>query len=173
MKVSIFFIIIVIVILSPSAQASLNISAFTNKSVYELGETVNITITVFNSGSTAETLFGGGFYTNDGGEDGSGGTTDYIMDDNYIWSDWHKIDTGGSGLMWMKDFQPGQTDTWVMSHGTQHMQDYPLNVGSHSIVGKAGFDLYSNPISFEVIPEPATITLLTIGAFLAGRRRRK
>jgi hypothetical protein len=30
-----------------------------------------------------------------------------------------------------------------MSHGTLQMQDYPLDVGMHSIVGKAGFDLYS------------------------------
>ena len=172
MRVSIFFIMFVIVILSLSAHASLEIYTTTNKSVYQLGETVNLSITVFNSSSTAETLFGGGIYTNDGGEDGSGGTTDYIMDDNYIWSDWHKIDTGGSGLMWMKDFQPGETKTWIMSHGTQHMQDYPLDVGSHSVVGKAGFTLYSDPVTFQVIPEPASFLLLSLGAFFAGRRRK-
>jgi hypothetical protein len=171
MRVSRFFIIIVIVILSPSAQASLNISAFTNKSVYELGETVNLSITVFNSGSTAETLMGGGKYLM---EDGSGGiiSTDYIIDDTYIWSDRYGV-TDGTGIMWMREFQPGQTDSWVMSHGTLQMQDYPLDVGMHSVVGKAGFDLYSNPISFQVIPEPTTISLLALGAFWAGKRRRR
>ena len=170
MKVSIIFLFLS-VILSSSAKASLDISAVTNKSIYELGETVNITISVFNSGSTAETLMGGGKYLM---EDGSGGimSTDYIIDDTYIWSDRYKV-IDGTGVMWMKEFQPGQTQTWVMSHGSQQMQDYPLNAGTHSIVGKAGFNLYSNPVSFEVIPEPTTLSLLALGAFFAGRRRRR
>ena len=165
------FVLFVIGTISLSAQASFSISAFTNKPVYELGETVNITITVVNSGLTAATLMGGGKYLM---EDGSGGimSTDYIIDDAYIWSDRYKV-IDGTGVMWMKEFQPGQTQTWVMSHGSQQMQDYPLNAGTHSIVGKAGFDLYSNPVSFAVIPEPTTLSLLALGAFFAGRRRRR
>ena len=169
MRVSTFFIMFVIVILSLSAQASLGIYATTDKSVYQLGETVNITITVSNFGSTVETLMGGGTYLM---EDGSGGiiSTDYIIDDTYIWSDWYKV-INGSGLMWMREFQPGETDSWVMSHGTHQMQDYPLDVGSHSVVGKAGFTLFSDPVIFYVTPEPATLSLLAFGGLLLRKRK--
>jgi len=133
----------------PITNATLEISVATDKAVYQLDETVDISITVVNSGSISETLYGGFYFTT------------YIMDGVYDWAN-----RSGPQVVLETTFLPGELKTWEMSHGFNEMQDYPLTLGTHSVVGGAGFTLLSSPVDFQVVPEPATVLFLSIGTLL-------
>jgi hypothetical protein len=145
---SIFFVLAVY------AQATLEISVATDKTAYQIGENVDIFISVFNSGSTSEKLYGGFYFTT------------YIMDGVYDWADRYQ-----PMVILTITFLPGETRTWEMTHGFDEMQAYPLNIGNHSVVGGAG-SLRSIPVEFQVVPEPATLSLLALGVFLLGRKKK-
>ena len=127
----------------------------TDKPVYQLGETVGISITVFNSSATPETLYGGFYFTT------------YFMDGIYNWA----VGRSGPEVILHTTFQPGESKTWEMAHGFDELQKFPLAVGTHSVVGGAGFTLLSEPVGFQVIPEPATLSLFGIGFFLLRKKR--
>lgn len=133
----------------PITNATLEISVATNKAVYQLDEMVDISIAVVNSGSTSETLYGGYYFTT------------YVMDGVYDWAN-----RSGPQVVLEITFLPGELKTWEMSHGFNEMQDYPLTLGTHSVVGGAGFTLLSTPVDFQVVPEPATVLFLSIGTLL-------
>jgi hypothetical protein len=137
------------------AGASLQISVATDKPVYQINETVGISITVSNSGSTSETLYGGFYFTT------------YIMDGIYNWA----VGRSGPDVVLSITILPGQSKTWDMSHGLYELQEYPLVVGSHSVVGGAGYTLLSSPVEFQVVPEPVTISLLAFGFLLLRRKK--
>lgn len=130
-------------------NAALEISVATNKAMYQLDETVDISIAVVNSGSTSETLYGGYYFTT------------YIIDGVYDWAN-----RSAPPVVLETTFLPGELKTWEMSHGFNEMQDYPLTVGTHSVVGGAGFTLLTSPVDFQVVPEPATVLFLSIGTLL-------
>lgn len=137
------------------ASASLQISVTTDKPVYQMGETINVSITVINSGSTSEKLYGGYYFTT------------YIIDDAYNWAD-----RFAPQVILQTTFQPGETKMWEMAHEINEWQEYPLTVGMHSLVGGAGFTLLSDPVEFEVIPEPTSILLLGAGLISLRKNNR-
>lgn len=140
--------------ITATTNAALQISIATDKSIYQIGETIGISITVFNSGTTFETLYGGFYFTT------------YIMDGVYDWAD-----RSGPQVVIHTTFLPGETKRWEMAHGFYEWQAYPLAVGTHSIVGGAGFTLLSEPVEFQVIPEPVTLLLFGVGVVLFIRKR--
>ncbi len=62
--------------------------------------------------------------------------------------------------------------TWQLTHGYHEMELYPLEIGAHTVVGEVVGYGYSSTVQFQVIPEPATILLLTLGGLLLTGRRR-
>ncbi len=63
-----------------------------------------------------------------------------------------------------------------MTHGSYEMQEYPLTVGMHTVIGEVLAveligDGKSIPVEFEVVPEPATFVLLGIGGLLLRKRK--
>jgi len=154
MKLNIIFISVVFAaFLSFQVYASFEISVTTDKESYQLGESVDISISVFNSASTSETLWGGFYFTT------------YIMDGIYDWAD-----RPAPHVVRQLTFLPEETKTWEMSHGFNEMQVYPLTIGTHSVIGGAGYSLRSAPVEFQVIPEPATLFLLTLGTVLLRKK---
>jgi hypothetical protein len=145
--------LIIFFVLAVCAQATLEISVATDKTAYQPGENVDIFIRVFNSGSTSENLYSGFYFTT------------YIMDGVYDWAD-----RSQPMVIVTVTLLPVETRTWEMTHGFNEMQTYPLDIGTHSVVGGAG-SLRSMPVEFQVVPEPAALSLLALGVFLLGRKR--
>lgn len=145
---------ILFLVMISAANATLQISVATDKQTYQAGETVGISITVSNPGTTSEILYGGFYFTT------------YIMDGVYDWAD-----RSAPQIILQTTFQPGETKIWQMSHGYNEWQEYPLTVGTHSVVGGAGFTLLSEPVEFQVIPEPITFSLVGIGILLLRMKR--
>ena len=60
---------------------------------------------------------------------------------------------------------PYATRTWERIHGSDELLEYPLEVGRHSVVGMLYVqdNYFTEPVEFEVIPEPSTFLLFTFG----------
>jgi hypothetical protein len=155
MKTIIFAIALAVLVLGTSSLAeatiepNLSIIVATDKLTYELGEYVTIYITGYNVGSETITL---GF--------GTLSQASYLMDDVYDWYA-HHYHYGGVSY---RVIEPGEDYTWTLVHDSVDIGYYPLTVGTHSVKGEVVDYGYSPLVEFEVIPEPATLLLLTMGA---------
>jgi len=159
MKVNIFFIVLV-VILSLPAYASLEISVVTDKEVYQLGETVEVYVSLYNPTPDPVTL-----------TYGSSLVATYLMDQSYYWH----TNVIALDVILHKTIQPDQTLMWQLDHEEHHQAYYPLGVGYHSVQGGSmAWQLngqLSEPFEFQVVPEPTTLSLLSLGAVLLKRKR--
>jgi hypothetical protein len=136
-----------------------DVSVATNKPVYELGEDVVVFVIAYNPNPEPITLTGGFYFTS------------YIMDGVYDWAEGRSAPQ----VIVHVTINPRDSVTWDLTHGSYEMQEYPLTVGMHTVVGEVLAveligDGKSTPVEFEVIPEPSTILLIVIG-FVAVRTR--
>lgn len=136
---------------------AVNISTLTDKESYLLGEEVVVSVTAYNPDPNPATL---NFATSL--------EASYLMDDVYDWSDGKFFTQFGRQLI----IDPYGSYTWQLAHGSTEMEAYPLEIGAHTVVGEVVGYGNSSTVQFQVIPEPATILLLTLGGlFLTSRRR--
>lgn len=136
-------------ILAGSSGATLiEVSVETDKDVYQLGEDVTVFVTAYNPNQESVIL---GF--------GSSLTSTYLMDGHFDWSEGKVFVPSGSLLT----IQANESFTWNRTHGIRERELYALDVGVHSVVGEVVGHGQSDAISFEVIPEPATLLLLLVG----------
>ena len=125
-----------------------DVSVATDKASYSLGEEVVVSVTAYNPNPEPVTL---GFPTSL--------QVSYLMDGVFNLSDhmvFTPIPTG-------RIIQPYDSYSWNLSHDSHAMTIYPLDVGTHTVVGEVVGYGQSAPLQFEVIPEPSSISLLAIG----------
>lgn len=149
-----------LIVLSFSAHATLQITVDTDKDVYQVGENVHVYVTAYNPTSESIKLT---FFTSI--------ESSYVIDATYNWAH-HQINTPFSHSIMLN---PYTSKTWEFTHGISEQHDYFLNVGSHSVIGQVGAmelsDINSLPSDFMVVPEPATLSLLCLGFLLKHRSK--
>jgi hypothetical protein len=149
----IIIILLLVLGLTETAKSSIvDISVSTDKATYSLDEDVVVSITACNPNSEPVTLTGGFYFAS------------YIMDDVYDWVEGRSAPQ----VIQKLTIDPGDSITWDLTHGSYEMQEYPLTLGKHMVVGEVlAIELIgdgkSAPVEFDVVPEPATILLLTLG----------
>jgi LEA14-like dessication related protein len=161
LEIKIAFILAAIMLFATGVvQATIvDITAATNKPVYELGEEVVVFVIAYNPNPEPITLTGGFYFAS------------YIMDGVYDWAE----GKSAPEVILHVTINPRDYVTWDLTHGSYEMQEWPLTVGMHTVVGEVLAvqligDGRSTPVQFEVIPEPSTILLIVIG-FIAFRAR--
>ena len=97
------------------------------------------------------------------------------MDESFDWSQ-HQT---GLPAIFSFTFAPSQSHSWDMVHALYERNIYPLSLGLHSVVGELFVYvpedeppfilLVSDPLEFEVIPEPATFLLFAVGVLCFRR----
>ena len=160
-EIKIAFILAAIMLFATGVvQATIvDITAATNKPVYELGEEVVVFVIAYNPNPEPITLTGGFYFAS------------YIMDGVYDWAE----GKSAPEVILHVTINPRDYVTWDLTHGSYEMQEWPLTVGMHTVVGEVLAvqligDGRSTSVQFEVIPEPSTILLILIG-FVAVRAR--
>ncbi len=133
-----------------------DISVATDKEIYQLNEEVTVVVTAYNPNQEPVTL---GFP--------SALTTTYLMDGVFNWSEGKVFAPSGLQLT----IEAHEFATWELTHGSKEMGLYALDVGVHSVVGEVVGYGQSEAVEFEVIPEPATILILSFGVFWARKKR--
>ena len=151
-------IILILVLFEVTKVAAVNISTITDKESYLLGEEVVVSVTAYNPDPNPVTL---NFATSL--------QASYLMDSVYDWSDGKFFIQFGRQLT----IDPYGSYTWDLIHGHYEMELYPLDIGTHTVVGEVVGYGNSSTVQFRVIPEPAMILLLTLGGLLLINRRRK
>ena len=145
---------LIFVLCGMTEATAVNISTITDKESYLLGEEVVVSIIAYNPEPNPVTL-----------SFGSSLQASYLMDDVYDWS---------NGKIFLqalsqRTIDPCGSYTWNLIHGHYEMESYPLDVGTHAIVGEVVGYGYSSKVQLEVIPEPATIILLGLGGLALVR----
>ena len=149
--------VLILVLFGMTKATAVNISTITDKETYLLGEEVVVSVTAYNPDPDPVTL---NFV--------SSLQASYLMDDVYDWTEGKFFTQLGSQLT----IDPYGSYTWDLTHGHSEMELYPLDVGTHTVRGEVVGYGYSSPVQFEVVPEPATILLFTLGSLFLTRRRR-
>ena len=151
-------LIALIFVLCWMAEATaINISTITDKGSYSLAEEVVVSVTAYNPDPNPVTL---SFATSL--------EASYLMDDVYDWTEGKFFTQFGRQIT----IDPYDSYTWDLTHGYHEMELYPLDVGTHTVRGEVVGYGYSSTVQFQVIPEPATLLLLTLGGLLLTNRRR-
>jgi len=150
--------ILILVSFGITEATAVIISTTTDKDAYLLGEQVVVSVTTYNPDPNPVTLI---FC--------SSLEASYLMDDVYDWTEGKVFTQLGRQLT----IDPYDSYTWDLPHGHREMELYPLDVGTHTVRGEVVGYGFSSTIQFEVVPEPATILLLTLGSLLLTKRRRK
>ncbi len=143
----------------------LDVNVATDKPIYSVGEDITVTVTAYNPNDYAVML-----------EFFSTLQASYIMDSGYDWSVEKPFDIMPPEVI----IGPGSSFDWTLAHDdSSWFGGYDLSVGTHSVVGalqpvsvgSGEYTYYSQPVEFEVIPEPATFGVLLLGGLAAVRRR--
>lgn len=136
---------------------TVEISVATDKPTYQLGETVNVSVIAHNPNPQPVTLsFGNSL------------NAKYLMDNVFDWTQ------GKVFIQIVTEVTIGSGDShvWNLKHGSSERAIYPLNCGTHTIVGEVVGYGQTSPIMFEVVPEPATAALLAAGALMTFAKRK-
>ena len=148
---------LIFVLCGMTKATAVNISTITDKESYLLGEEVVVSVIAYNPDPNPVNL---NFATSL--------EASYLMDDVYDWTEGKFFTQFGRQLT----IDPYGSYTWDLKHGPGEMGIYPLDVGVHTVVGEVVGYGYSSTVQFQVIPEPATILLLTLsGLFLTNHLR--
>ncbi len=139
--------------------AEIEVTVSTDKTVYDYLEPISVSVTATNPNDYTVTL-----------EWPTSGQAAYIMDDTYD----HRAYIGVLPVFTYRDIAAHESYTWTYDHLFDY---YTPGVGEHFVTGVVIYDGIndgdqSDPFSFEVVPEPGTLSLLAIGG-LAMLRRRK
>lgn len=161
MKIKIITFMILLCIAGIANATIVDITVATDKESYLLGEEVIVSVTAYNPNPEPVTLTGGFYFAS------------YIMDGIY---DWVEGRSGPPVIIYLT-IEPDDSFTWNLTHGSYEMQEYPLALGIHTVVGQVlAVELIGDGTSasseFEVIPEPSTFLLLVIGIVLANAKQR-
>ena len=159
-------VIVAILIVSGFAgivqATNVDITVATDKESYLLGEEVIVSVTAYNPNPEPVTLTGGFYFAT------------YIMDGIYDWAEGRF----SPAVIVYLTIEPDDSFTWNLTHGSYEMQEYPLAFGIHTVVGQVLAaeligDGKSAPVEFEVIPEPTTLLLLSLGTVILRKKRRE
>ena len=135
-----------------------DVSVATDKPQYQFEEDVIVSVSAYNPTESPVTL-----------TFGSDIQTSYWMDSIYDWEE------GRSRLTVITYVKIAAYDsyTWQMTHAAYERTQYPLDLGAHTVVGEVlGYGL-SDPVEFEVIPEPSTIIMISIGVIWFKKKKIK
>ncbi len=163
MKIKLLLLITVLTLTSPLVNAAIvDISVETDKPIYQLGEEVMISVIAYNPNPEPVTLTCG-FYQ-----------SSYIIDGVYDWAEGRS----GPAVITYVTIEPDDLATWEHAHGFNEMLEYPLDIGTHSLVGEVlAAELLdtgqsqSLSIEFQVVPEPITALLFGAGMFWIRTRK--
>jgi len=161
MKTKIMGVITVALLLSfgGATEATIvDISAATNKPVYELGEEVVVFVIAYNPNPEPLTLFFGSTLQ-----------ASYLMDGVFDWTEKKRFEA----VLTKRIIEPDHSYTWNLIHDSFETSIYPLGVDTHILVGYVVGYGESAPVEFEVVPEPATMLLVGMGMILVRIKARR
>lgn len=154
-------ILMVLIILSSFANAALEIVVDTDKDVYQLGETVEVYISVYNPTAEDITL------------NVATPPARYLVDETYFWQQ-NLISIDWTPPLDTVLIQSGQTFTWQLDHDEIESVEYALGVGNHTVRGYVysteTIGQYSELVGFQVVPEPVTLSFLFLGSIFIRRK---
>jgi hypothetical protein len=154
MKKKVFFVVVLILVVIQTYTAMgtpIEVSVITDKPIYLLGEEIGLSVTAFNPNDYEISLDARAYYNID----------------NVAWLPFYTMEVKPPIPL-----PPLSSYTWYFEHHHGPPLDpefYPLlEVGIHSVVGKAAVDTESYiqsypPVHFTVVPEPATIVFILTG----------
>ncbi len=171
MRNLILMVVMVFVVSANSVEAAeIELSVATDEPSYSLGEDITVSVTAYNPNDYEVTL-----------QFGDTLQASYIMDNVYDWSS-DKI-----FLQVLTEVTIGAVSSynWDLDHDWEYTvgpstYGYDLSIGTHSVVGAlqeqigeppGNYTYYSQPLEFEVVPEPATLGLVLLGRLILLRRR--
>jgi hypothetical protein len=135
---------------------AIDVSVSSDRWAYGLDDSIEIVVTAYNPGKEAVWL---GFDSNI--------QSSYWIDDVYDWEEGRKRLWVATGFT----LEPQESHRWEFTHYIGKGSEYPLTVGRHYLKGEVlGYGI-SAPVEIEVVPEPAGLAVLGMGAFLVRRRR--
>ena len=150
-KITLVLIALILLFGLPKIAMSniIEVSAETDKAIYQLDEEVMVSITAYNPNSEPVTLYLDNFMK-----------VSYLMDDVFDWRE---------GKVYIPSplvvtIEPYDFRTWDISHGQKEMELYPLDIGTHTLIGEVIGYGQSLPTEFDVVPEPSLILLMGIGS---------
>jgi len=123
---------------APECETIVEVSAETDKSTYLLGEVVTVFVTAYNPNPEPVTLYFG-----------SSLEASYLMDGVFDWSEWHLFNP----VILQLTIEPYNSSRWTLHHGSDEMEIYPLDIGTHTVVGEVVGYGCSAPVEFEVVAE--------------------
>ena len=139
-------------------MGQIEVSVATDKLVYDLGESVWVSVTAHNPSAEAVTLVFG-----------TSQQATYLMDGVFDWGE------GKQFLQWITYvvIDPCDSYVWNLQHGTDEMETYALALGTHTVIGEVLDYGESLPVGFEVVPEPLTVLFLMGGITRIRHARRR
>lgn len=150
-----------LIVLSFSAHATLQITVDTDKDVYQVGENVHVYISVYNPSAEDITL------------NMATPPAKYLLDETYFWKQ-NMVSISWAPPLDDVLIQSGQTLIWQLDHNEVENAEYPLEVGIHTVRGYVysieTIGQFSELVEFQVVPEPITFSLLGIGVFFIKRK---
>ena len=150
LKVMMFMWLMITAIFTGITQATIvDITMETDKSIYQLGEDVVVSVTAVNPTNEPVQL---GF--------GSSLQATYQMDGVFDWTE-GKVFAQSLTYVNLPAFGSYR---WDLIHGSKERELYPLDLGIHIVVGEVVGYGTSSPIEFSVVPEPSIILLISIGS---------
>jgi hypothetical protein len=157
MKTKIITIMIAFSIAGIAKATVVDVNVATDKESYLLGEEVIVSVIAYNPNLEPVTLYFG-----------SSLLATYLMDDVFDWSEGRIFEPVNLQLT----IQPYNFHTFDFMHGLYEMSLYPLDFGTHTVVGEVVGYGQSAQVQFEVVPEPSSILLLSMGIVLASAKKR-
>jgi len=163
MRNAIIVVVTAIILFGASSlveATTVEVSVATDKATYLLGEDVTVFVTAYNPNPQPVTLFFGSALQRSYSIDGI-----YDWRQGHGWGDWPTRVVIG----------PNDTHTWDLIHGSYERQFYPLDIGTHTVIGEVVGYGYSTPIEFKVAPDivdamvdigPDTLNLASKGEWL-------
>ena len=166
-------VVVVFAVLANSIEAAeIELTVATDKPSYSVGGDITISVSAYNPNNYEVTL-----------EFFDSTQASYIMDDVYDWSS----ERGVFHCVTEVTIGAESSYTWDLEHDWEYAIGpatfgYDLSIGTHSVVGAlqqiyglldTEYTYYSQPVEFEVVPEPASLLLIAPALASLARPPRK